>query len=205
MFQFKNNRSTTPTITHEATLKLLEKYDNFTEQTLQGKHGSTAQFYAIYIRLVSYYNMLNKSIRTGDLKMYVYILAKISIFFFAFNHQNYSRWLVYYLSKLSSIDDTHPGLRFSLEQGSFGVRRTEKPFSRIPVDLTLEQTINGEAARRLIGIVHMTNSVAARQRWAINHSARARIISHVLKTVGLVQNQDITSELQSSRIRKSHE
>ncbi|XP_041981090.1 uncharacterized protein LOC121736526 [Aricia agestis] len=205
LFQLQKQRLTTPTIEHEATLELLEKYDNFTEQTLRGKHGLTAQFYTVYIRLVSYYDMLNKSIRTGDLKMYVYILAKITNFFFAFNHQNYSRWLVYYVSKLCRIDETHPGLRFSLEQGSFGVRRTEKSFSRIPVDLTLEQTINGEAARKLIGIIHMTNSVAARQRWAINHSARARIISHVLKTAGLAKNQDITSELKSSRIRKSHQ
>ncbi|GBP70315.1 hypothetical protein EVAR_52334_1 [Eumeta japonica] len=51
----------------------------------------------------------------------------------------------------------------------------------------------------------MTNSVAARQRWAINHSARARLISHVLKTAGIAKNQDITSELKSSRIRKSHQ
>lgn len=92
-----------------------------------------------------------------------------------------------------------------MEQGSFGVRRTDKPFSRIPVDLALEQTINGEAARRLIGIVHLTNSLSARQRWAINHSARARIISHVFKTAGIDKNQDIASELKSYRIRKSHQ
>lgn len=116
-------------------------------------------------------------------------LQKSQIFSFAFNHQNYSRWQVYYSGKLCSIGDTHPGLRFSFEQGSFGVWRTEKPFSRIPVDLTLEQTINGEAARRLIGIIHMTNSVAARPSWAINHSAQARIISHVLKTAGIAKNQ----------------
>lgn len=87
--------------------------------------------------------------------MYIYILGKIANFFFAFNHQNYSRWLIYYVGKLSSIDETHPGLRSSFEQGSFGVRRTEEPFSKVPVDLTLEQTINGEAARKLIGIIHM--------------------------------------------------
>lgn len=159
--------------------------------TLQGKHGLTAQFYIIYIKFVSYYDMLNKSIRTSDLNMYVYILAKISC------------WLVYYVNKVCSIDDIHPGLRFLLEQGSFEVQRMEKLFSRIPVDLTLEQTINGEVARRLIGIIHMINSVAARQRWQINHSARARIISHVLKTVRIAKNQDLTSELKSSRIGKS--
>ncbi|GBP67436.1 hypothetical protein EVAR_47155_1 [Eumeta japonica] len=75
-------------------------------------------------------------------------------------------------------DDTHLGLRTEIAKGSFGIRRTNKPFSRIPVDLTLEQTINGEAARRLTGIVNLTSSISARQRWAQNDGARAEKISH---------------------------
>ncbi|GFS70309.1 uncharacterized protein TNCV_2012251 [Trichonephila clavipes] len=51
--------------------------------------------------------------------------------------------------------------------------RTDKPFSRIPIDLTFVQTINAEASRRLSGIAHFTNSLAARQCWTINHSIRA--------------------------------
>ncbi|KAK0160291.1 hypothetical protein PV328_007719 [Microctonus aethiopoides] len=38
-------------------------------------------------------------------------------------------------------------------QGAFGVKRTSANFSRSPVDLTLEQTINADAANRLTGIL----------------------------------------------------
>ena len=34
----------------------------------------------------------------------------------------------------------------------FGIKRTFNPFSRVLVDLTLEQTVNADAARRLTGI-----------------------------------------------------
>ena len=44
------------------------------------------------------------------------------------------------------MDDTHPGIREDFEQGTLSIRRTDRPFSRLPIDLTLEQTLNGEAA-----------------------------------------------------------
>ena len=90
-----------------------------------------------------------------------------------------------------------------MQQGSFGVKRTTKPFSRIPVDLTLEQTINGEAARRLTGIINFTNSISARQLWARNHGARTKIISYVLNKCGLSKTQDISEQLKPHRIHKS--
>lgn len=122
-----------------------------------------------------------------------------------FNQKNYSWWLSFYLNQLQHVDETYPGLRAELAKGSFGIRRTAKPFSRIPVDLTLGQTINGDAARRLTGITNLTNSIAARQRWAINHGARTRIITHVLTRAGLNKNhQDVTADLYPDRRKKHH-
>lgn len=83
--------------------------------------------------------------------------------------------MVKYLDNLI-IDTTHPGLREELENGSFGIKRTEKPFSRQPIDLTLEQTINFDAASKLTGIINSSNSIAARQRWARNHSLRTKLL-----------------------------
>ncbi|GFX71542.1 uncharacterized protein TNCV_2695301 [Trichonephila clavipes] len=80
-------------------------------------------------------------------------------------------------------------------------RKTDKPFSRIPIDLTLELTINAEAARRLSGIAHFTNSITARQRWSKSHSIRVAIISHVLDVCELKQLQDVSADLQPNRIK----
>ena len=43
---------------------------------------------------------------------------------------------------LLNTDETHPGARTMLEAGALTVQRTTKPFSRRPVDLTLEQNVN---------------------------------------------------------------
>ena len=44
-----------------------------------------------------------------------------------------------------SMEDTHPGISEYFENGGISIRRTNKGFSRVPIDLTLEQTINRDA------------------------------------------------------------
>ncbi|GFW83425.1 hypothetical protein TNCV_2545231 [Trichonephila clavipes] len=89
------------------------------------------------------------------------------------------------------------------QKGFFGIKRTNKPFSRQPIDLTLEQTINADAARTLTGIAHLTNSISARQRWARSHDIRSTIITHVLEEIGITKKQDISTELQPHNIKKN--
>lgn len=60
--------------------------------------------------------------------------------------------------------------------------------------------MNADAARRLSGIAHFTNSIAARQRWTKSHSIRAALIYHILDVCGLRYLQDVTADLQSNRI-----
>lgn len=94
-------------------------------------------------------------------------------------------------------------MKIDFESCSFGIKRTSKSFSRQPIDLTLEQTINADASKRLTGVINFTNSISARQRWAKSHSLRSTIISHVLENIGLKSRQDISNELEKSKIEKA--
>lgn len=149
--------------------------------------------------------LFDRSIRTADFELYCYCLDKMTNIFFAVNHQNYARWLSWYLNTLFNVDITHPGLKDSFNQGSYGCKRTAKPFSRIPIDLTLEQTINADAGRKLSGISHITNSIRARMRWSINHGLRCEMISKVMEDCGISTAQDITNDLLRHNITKSAE
>lgn len=57
------------------------------------------------------------------------------------------------------------------KRGSFGIRRTNKDFSRQPTDLVIEQTKNADAASTT-SVSNFTDSVGACQRWCIPHSFR---------------------------------
>ena len=105
--------------------------------------------------------------------------------FFATNYHNYGRWMTFYVLELLNIDTSHPGLRPTLENGSFSVRQTKSSSARSPVELTLEQTVNKDAASRQTGISSFTQSESARRRWMITRSMRSQIFGEVMNQVGL--------------------
>lgn len=102
-----------------------------------------------------------------------------------------------------NVSETHHNLYEEFQEGFFGIRRTDKPFSKQPIDLVLEQTINADAARKLTGIAHFTNSISARQRRARSHDIRSIIISSVYKDLGLKKEQDVSAELTKHAIQNN--
>lgn len=68
--------------------------------------------------------------------------------------------------------------------------------------MTLEQTINADAARRLTGVTQFTNSMSARQKWSKSHSIRSTIISHTYEKTSLKRAQDVTGDLENHQIEK---
>lgn len=86
------------------------------------------------------------------------------------------------------------------KSGALSVRRTQKHFCRSPVDLTLEQTVNADAANRLTGITAFTNNLNARQRWSETHSVRTAVISEFLEFVQLVKFSESSENEYYSKI-----
>lgn len=129
----------------EPLFLLMQDYSEYKKRTLAGEFGKTPQFYLILVKIIDYYLLLSRSIRTADFNLYKYVMPKISNIFFMSNQPNYSRWLLKYYDNLVKVEETHPGLQDELEKGCFGIKRTSKPFSRQPIDLVLEQTINADA------------------------------------------------------------
>ena len=109
-----------------------------------------------------------------------------------------------YQHDLLNIDETHPGARAMLEAGALSVRRTNKTFSRSPVDLTLEQTVNADVASRLTGITSFSKPVSARRRWMVTRSVRSELVSHLMDKSGQKPKADVVQELKPSRIQRDN-
>lgn len=80
--------------------------------------------------MINNYQIFDRSIQTGDLELYKHVLPSLTNLSFIFNHQNYARYLALYLQNLQKVNETHPGLQVNI-----GVKRTNRLFSRQPVDL----------------------------------------------------------------------
>ena len=110
--------------------------------------------------------------------------------------------MVQYHNNLLRLNESHPEVHDDFKNGGFGVKRTENNFSRSPIDLTLEQTVNADAANQRTGIGAFTNSIFGKQRWSDSHYISMTIITHLLEDLGLTQ-KDVTQDLKVSRISKN--
>lgn len=191
-------------ILQDSLQQILEDYKQYRETTLQGGHGKTAQYYLLYSEMINIYHRFSRSIRCSNLELYLNSIFEICDYFFAFNLPNYSKWAALYLNNLIKLKMDDSALIAEFRQGAFGVRRTNSCLGRSPVDLTLEQTINADAGNTLTGVSHFTNSIAARQRWALSHSIRTKILSAVKAEVGLSRADDTSHSLQKNQIEKDN-
>ena len=190
---------------NESYVSFMTKYLEFTDVTLSGGHGSTARFWMVYLKLVHLHMMFMRACKTNDLTLFIYTLGEMRYLFFACNRPNYARWMVRYFFNLANINASHPGLKEVLENGALTVRRTDKPFTRAPADLALEQTVNADAASRQSGISAFATSSSARRRWMVTRSARSATIGSLLKMTGLKSGDDSLKELKDHRITKDND
>ena len=150
----------------------LKQYELYFNSVMGGALGPTAQYWAIYIFMVNrIHRELMRALRTNDVNSYISILPAVIDIFFEFNRPNYARCGVLFLQKLST---TSPQTRSVLEKGAFSIRKTKKNYSRSAIDLTLEQTVNRDAASPMRGIIGFQNSENAVRRWCITSTERGK-------------------------------
>ena len=70
--------------------------------------------------------------------------------------------------------------------------------------LTLEQTINKDAASRQGDIAAFMQCVEARKQWTLTRSFRGAVVGCLLEVAGLSLGEEITQELKPYRIKRDN-
>ena len=91
--------------------------------------------------------------------------------------------MVCYNQDLVKLPSTHPDVFDEFNNDLFSIHRTEKSFSGSAIDLTLEQTINADAANQKKGITSIINSIGARQRWAEPYSLWTALLTQMFNNL----------------------
>ena len=81
-------------------------------------------------------------------------------------------------------------LRKMLMNGGLSFWQSKNHFSRVVVDMALEQTINAEAKSKLKGIIAFADMNTVVNRWLITGSMHTEIVNKVLNIAGLGPNDD---------------
>ena len=133
----------------------------------------------------------------NDVQLYTAVLPQIVEVFFSLNRPNYALWGTLFLKKL---EDLNPTALDILKSGAFTKRRTQKSFSRAPIDLTLEQTVNRDAASSATGITHFANSESAFRRCCTNLTQRNMSVSELKEMSGYHAGENPANQMRNHRI-----
>ena len=108
---------------------------------------------------------------------------------------------------MMKLPETHLEAQVMLENGDFGVQRTTlHGFSQVPVDQTIEQTLN-RSTKTKGGIVGFSLKKSAVQRWLLTAHSRATFVDKCrLMTVDTKQTENrLHKETASARVRLDEE
>ena len=141
-----------------------------------------------------------QSSQDEQIELYAYSLFQLTSLFFSTDHSNYARWMTYYALELANLKEENPELLEVLKDGAFSINRTGRPFSRVGIDMALEQTINAKS--RLKGIVSFADVSTAVNRWIVTGSMRSQIINNLLEVADLKSYNSDNKELNKPRMER---
>ena len=138
------------------------------------KHVPQFKFWSSILSLELLVFCFVRAYRESDFQLYRETLSELIPFFFALDHINYARWLPVHLRDMLALEQMHPGVYTEFSRGHFAVRKTEKAFSMIAIDLAHEQSnavIKGDG-----GAIGLTEDKAALRRWMVAGPEISRLV-----------------------------
>ena len=180
-------------------LELFRLYCEYSEDN----NDPMSVFWNTYLEMVSTLMNFIRATREGNWKLHLDSVKEMLPWLFAYDHTNYARYLPVYLVTMMSLQDTHPEAHRLLADGDFGVQRsTVHGFPQLPVDQTIEQTLN-RSIKTKGGIVGFSLRKGAVQRWMLTAHSRAAFADKCREMVSMEKDQDkVHKEMGCTRMQR---
>ena len=132
----------TETLNSSVFLLLAEHFEAY-KDSLRQHGGPLASFWMSYLDIVVImFNMLRAS-RDGNWDLHLSGIHDMIPWCFTYDKHNSARYLSTYYDDMTNLSQGHPDALEHLRNGGFSIQiGPDNPFGRIPVDQTIEETIN---------------------------------------------------------------
>ena len=157
----------------QSTGEMLKSYLQFQDDVRKGSLGKTAQFWLSFMDNAKVAFMLIHAVKINNRKLFSKCMGEMAILFFAYDGQNYSRFLTWFEIFLTNIESTHPGATALLEKGVLGAARSLIPGSLSGIDRTMKETFM-RFAKGTGGLHGLFDNYSAYQRWCRTTSERGK-------------------------------
>ena len=131
-----------------------------------------------------------KAERAGNWDLHLSAVATMVPHFFAMDRPNYARWLPVYLADMNHLESKHPKVHQEFVAGNHSISPSGQTFSQVSTDMALEQSINADSKSKG-GIVGITKTPAALNRWFLTAHGRASIITALKEMYGLQDSDKV--------------
>ena len=126
-------------------------YEMFTcsVESMTNNGSDLSKFWLSYLELCELLLNLIFATRSGNWKLYLACIEEVIPWTFAYDRQNYARYLIPFLNDMRSLPNKMPEVQNAFENGEFSVQMGYKnSFGRNEADKTIENTINLAATQR---------------------------------------------------------
>lgn len=173
------------------------------------QRGPTAKLWVQYIRMTSLLKQFIEAERTGNWDLHVTTVRKMLPFFHASEHFNYAKSAHLYLQDVASLKERMTPVEFNqfTKRGFFTIRRSEKHFSGISPDQTIEQTTMRLAKTRgglTIPGKGITDNETA--KWALSMYSLINICEQLESYAGVYgQSSEQHVDMRPARVKRDNE
>ena len=173
---------------------------------LKQNGSDMAKFWLSYLELCELLLDLIFATRTGNWEMYLACIEAVIPWTFAYDRQNYSRYLLPFLDDMRSLPTAMPEVYDAFVAGHFSVQMSKNnPFGQNEADKTIENTINRDC-KTAGGYIGFSTNFAATQRWVLNNSRRSSYMHILREHLSLEPSENKPhKELAPTRIRSDME
>ena len=101
------------------------------------------RFWKSYLDMWELFLCIIYATRSGDWEVYVESIRSILPWVFAYDRQNYARYLTLHFMDLLNLEENYPGVHCEFIKGSFAVQMSsDNPFGKMEADKVIETTMN---------------------------------------------------------------
>ncbi|KAK5859272.1 hypothetical protein PBY51_003352 [Eleginops maclovinus] len=179
---------------------IMELFQAFLE-SLRGGQGLSA-FWISYLDMAEIMLGLLRASREGDWMLHLASIRQMIPWCFAYDKVNYARFLPYYYASMTRLAVDQPEVHAHFMQGGFSVQiGSRNPFGRIPVDQTIEETVNKDT-QTPGGTKGFSLKPAAVTKYYMTSEYRSAYLRQLRGMVGQRDSHLNHPDLQMPRIRR---
>lgn len=179
---------------------ILNHFEEYIEVLRRG--SGLAAFWVTYIDVVEILLGLIRASREGDWTLHLSCIQSMIPWCFAYDRVNYARYLSYYLAQMSQLPITHPDVHAEFMAGKFSVQLgSVNPFGRIPVDQTIEETVNKDT-QTAGGTKGFSLKPGAVRKYYITQEYRSQYLRQLREMTGGSSSKLTHPDLQTERQKK---